>query len=199
MVSVHDKGQHMSNLPISRLLRGRGAVLLLTICAVPRCFAHDASHTRSAPERSLTQTERSAPTFESASKAKPRSAVGETIATDSSEVFRNILIAAGKTVSLDSAIDYSASNSVAVTVQCTICDTAATSLGTAGLVLQAWWLVDNADVFAATEMKAATAFPYWDAGSALFNVYGSQFRLQLQNKGKQTISIQQITFFRRSQ
>ena len=100
---------------------------------------------------------------------------------------------------LDSTMDYSAVGSVAVTVQCTICTTAATSLATGGLVLQAWWLVPPADSYVVTENKAATAFSYWDAGGAIFNVYGPQFRLILQNKGKQTIGIQQITIFRRSQ
>jgi hypothetical protein len=49
------------------------------------------------------------------------------------------------------------------------------------------------------ENKAATTFPYWDAGAALFNTYGSQFRLILQNTGTQTVAIQQVTLFRRSQ
>jgi hypothetical protein len=96
-------------------------------------------------------------------------------------------------------MDYSAANTVAVTVECTICTTATTSLASSGLVLQAGWLVPNATAYVVAENKAATAFLYTDAGSALFNVYGTQFRLILQNKGSVSIAIQQVTLFRRGQ
>ena len=96
-------------------------------------------------------------------------------------------------------MDYSSAITVAVTVECTICTSATTSLGTTGLTLQVGWLVPDANSYVATENKAATAFPYWDSGGAIFNGYGSQFRLNLQNKGSQTISLQQTTIFRRSQ
>jgi hypothetical protein len=131
-----------------------------------------------------------------ATAKSPRNAV---VATENSEVFQSIVVAPGKRVSLDSTLDYSSVNTVAVTIQCIVCTSAVTSLGTSGLVLQALWLVPNAELYVATENKAATAFPYWDAGGAVFNVYGSQFRLTLQNKGTETITIQQLTMFRRSQ
>jgi len=116
-----------------------------------------------------------------------------------SEVFEDVVIAAGKTVSLSSALDYSSANTVAVTVLCIICSSAATALGTAGLVLQARWTVPDAQSFVTAESKAATAFTYSDSGGAVFNVYGPQFRLALQNKGTQTIALQQVTIFRRRQ
>jgi hypothetical protein len=122
-----------------------------------------------------------------------------TTTTTNSEAYGSINIDAGKSVYIDSSLDYSSASTVAVTVQCTGCTTAATSLGTSGLVLHASWLVPNAEWYGATENKAATGFLYWDVGSAIFNVYGSQFRLVLQNGGSSTIAIKQITLFSRSQ
>ena len=128
----------------------------------------------------------------------PKSSASIVSASGNSEVFQSVSIAPGKTVSIDSTMDYSSANTVAVTVQCIVCTSTATSLGTSGLVLQARWTVPNAQLYVATENKAATAFPYWDAGGAVFNVYGAQFRLTLQNQGSQTIALQQITLFRRN-
>ena len=130
----------------------------------------------------------------------PRAAASDytPIVTANAEVFSGILIAAGKSVSLDSTLDYSAVSTVAVTVQCIICNSANNSLGSSGLVLQAAWMVPGS-TFVAPESKAATAFPYWDSGGALFNVYGPQFRLILQNQGNQSIAVQQVTIFRRGQ
>jgi hypothetical protein len=116
-----------------------------------------------------------------------------------SEVFENVTIAAGQTYSMDSTLDYTSAATVAVTLECVACTTAATSLGTSGLALQARWAVPSAEYFVTAESKAATAFSYWDAGSVLFNVYGSEFRLILQNKGSASLTIDQITFFQHSQ
>ncbi len=117
--------------------------------------------------------------------------------TTISDVFKTVIIAAGKSVSLDSTMDYTSAAGVAVTVQCIICGTLATSLTGSGLALQARWMVLNAESYVATESKAASGFPFWDSGAALFNVYGSQFRLTLQNKGTQNIALQQVTIMRR--
>lgn len=115
-----------------------------------------------------------------------------------SEVFGPVVIAAGKSASFDSTLDYSYSSSVAVTVQCIVCTSTATSLSTDNLVLQAFWTVPTAQLYVTVENKSALTFAYWDAGGAIFNAYGTQFRLTLQNNGSQTIAIQQITLFRRS-
>jgi hypothetical protein len=144
-------------------------------------------------------TEKSAETYDVA--VRPIARASGTAADDApiSEVFENVVIAAGKTVSLYSELDYSSAGTVAVTVSCIICSTAATSLGNSGLVLQARWTVPDAQSFVTAESKSATAFTYSDSGGAIFNVYGPQFRLALQNKGTQTIGLQQVTIFRRRQ
>jgi hypothetical protein len=115
-----------------------------------------------------------------------------------SEVLRDVVIGAGKTITFDSSMDYSSATAVAVTVLCAACSTNDTSLATLGLVLQARWMVPNAESFVATEFRAATAFPYWDAGGVMFSVFGSQFRLSMQNKGTQAITLKQVTLFIRN-
>ena len=144
-------------------------------------------------------TERSAPVQDEVQRAARKTAKDGLDSTVVSEVFESIVITPGRNVPLDSTMDYSTVSTVAVTVQCSGCTSAATSLGTCGLVLQARWTVPNAELVVATENKPASAFPYWDAGGAVFNVYGPQFRLVLQNTGSQPISLQQVTLFRRSQ
>jgi hypothetical protein len=152
-----------------------------------------------AEDRPARVTEKSADGYDLV--VRPRPKASGTAADDAaiSEVFEDIVIGAGKTVSLASGLDYSSANTVAVTVLCIICSSAQTALGNAGLVLQARWTVPDAQSFVTAESKATTAFTYSDSGGAVFNVYGPQFRLALQNKGTQTIALQQVTIFRRGQ
>jgi hypothetical protein len=152
-----------------------------------------------AEDRPSRGTEKSAEVFDLAVRPIAKTSGTAADNTAISEVFEDVVIAAGKTVSLSSGLDYSSANTVAVTVLCIICSSAATALGTAGLVLQARWTVPDAQSFVTAESKAATAFTYSDSGGAVFNVYGPQFRLALQNKGTQTIALQQVTIFRRGQ
>jgi hypothetical protein len=140
--------------------------------------------------------ERSAKLF--ASMTPPRATQDTAPASTNTEVFKDIVIAAGKSATLDSTLDYSSADIVAVTVQCSICDSATTSLAASGLTLQARWTIPEAVVSVATENKSASSFPYWDAGGAIFTVFGPQFRLVLQNRGKDAIAIQQVTIFRRN-
>jgi hypothetical protein len=163
-------------------------VLLLAVCCAPASPAPDTP-------RRASNGEPSSHASELASGVKASAGTP----TDNSEVFLNILIPAGKAVTLDSDLDFTDAAAVAVTVPCAICSSASTSLGSAGLTLQARWMVREAIGYAATENKSAAAFSYWDSGGAIFSVYGSQFRLVLQNKGDSPISLQQVTLFRRNQ
>jgi hypothetical protein len=114
-----------------------------------------------------------------------------------SEVFRDLFIPAGKSIPLESELDYSSAATVAVTVYCLICTSAPSSLANSGLVLVAFWSVPDTETYTAAENKSSGSFPYWDAGAAIFQVYGSRFRLVLQNTGKQAVALQQVTVFRR--
>lgn len=176
-----------------------GAAALLTSCFACSSFAEDRPGPAAAIRPQIIATERSASTADPAAAPTIRSPRSATDPTVISEIFQNIIVPPGNSIPLDSSIDYSSVGTVAVAVQCSGCSSAATSLGTSGLILQARWTVPNGALLVATENKAATTFAYWDAGGAIFNVYGPQFRLVLQNTGTQPISLQQITIFRRSQ
>jgi cytoskeletal protein RodZ len=173
------------------------AALFMLIASLSR--AQDRPESRSAQEHPSVAVEKSAERSDLAVATPAKPATSSTASTTSSEVFSNIVIAAGQTNTINSTLDYSAASTVAVTVECTICTTAATSLTASGLVLQAGWTVPGAVSYVVAETKPATAFSYTDAGGALFNVYGTQFRLMLQNKGTQNIAIQQVTLFRHGQ
>lgn len=164
-------------------------LFLSATCFACCCLAENHSDTLS----KVPATETSAGMHDLVSSARAAAATGN------SEVFHDIVIEAGKTVSFDSTLDYSSAGIVAISVLCTLCTTSETSLSTSGLILQARWMVQNADSYVATDYRVATAFPYWDAGGAEFSVYGSQFRLTLQNKGSKKITLAQITIFLRSQ
>lgn len=112
------------------------------------------------------------------------------------EIFKDLVVAAGKSLSLDSKLDYSSATAVAVSVYCDACGSAATAL--TNLLLHAYWSVPEATYYAPADAVFGSAFPYWDAGGAMFTVYGSQFRLLLQNKGEKDLKLSQVVLFRRS-
>lgn len=175
-----------------------GIAALLAPCFVCLSFAQVQPDPQSTVKRQSIAAEKSAAMQAIVASATPKSSVIAAFATGNSEVFRNIYIGMGKSVSLDSKLDYSSAGTVAIGLQCIICDTSATSLGTSGLVLQAQWAVPDAGLFVTTENSGSNTFVYWDSGGVIFSVYGSQFRLTLQNKGKQPIAIEQITLLSRS-
>jgi hypothetical protein len=111
-------------------------------------------------------------------------------------VFQDVVIPAGKNVMIESLLDYSSSSTVAVAVLCNACTTKATSLSSLGLVLEARWLPLNATSDTATQNSST--FAYTDAGGAVFNVYAEQFNLEIQNKGTTTITLDQVSIFRRA-
>jgi hypothetical protein len=176
-----------------------GTAILLTSCIAGSALAQDRTVPVLAPASSTIATEKSTESYNLTVTRPPKAGDVSTTTAVNSEVFENITIAPGKTFMVPSAMDYSSSSTVAITVECTICTTAATSLGSSGLVLLAGWLVPNGMGYVVAESKAATSFPYTDAGGVIFNVYGAQFRLLLQNKGTVSIVIQQLTLFVRNQ
>lgn len=111
------------------------------------------------------------------------------------EVFKDITVDAGKSVVLDSRIDYSSLDKVAVAVR-----SASDSLSDLeDLILQTFWSVPDADYFSAAEIKFGRTFPFTNSGSVLFGVYGSEFRLILRNEGGLSLKVGQLLIFCRSQ
>jgi hypothetical protein len=66
-------------------------------------------------------------------------------------------------------------------------------------VVQAYWSVPEADQYNVAEIKSGQQFLYSTTGGAVFQAYGSQFRLVLVNSGEQSIRLQNVIVFRRSQ
>jgi len=111
------------------------------------------------------------------------------------EVFKDITVDAGKSVVLDSRIDFSSLDKVAVAIR-----SASDSLSDLeNLTVQAFWSVPDADYFSAAEIKFGRTFPFTNSGSVLFGVYGSEFRLILRNEGALSLKIGQLFIFCRSQ
>jgi hypothetical protein len=112
------------------------------------------------------------------------------------ELYKDLIIPAGKSLSLPSKIDFSFASAAAVTVRCTGCDTLALSLEP--ITLQAFWSVPGAEMDAVAEAKSGGSFPYFDSGGVAFQVYGPQLRLVVRNRSKQDFMVHQLTIFRRA-
>jgi len=114
------------------------------------------------------------------------------LSTANSEVYKNITIAPGQSTNIDSNIDYSAADRVAITY------VGASGTDFSGLEVQALWSVASADYWGIAETDNGGNFPYTNAGGSIFQVFGNQFRLVLVNSGKTTITITQLLVYARS-
>jgi hypothetical protein len=166
--------------------------VLLAFCFIASSLAADDRGT--APEKNQSAaTEKSTGTNGYVVKARPKAADSTPAPAGAAEIFLDVVIGPGKNVVIQSSQDYSSSSTVAVAVLCTACTTAATSMATLGLVLEARWQGANATTDIAT--ANAGSYVYIDAGGAIFNVYAELFNLELQNKGTSTITLDQVTIF----
>jgi hypothetical protein len=171
---------------------------LFTVCLARGAWAENVSPQSSTACQNASSG-KSAAALDRAVGGLPRAMVAPNIANANSEVFQSVIVPAGAFVSLNSTLDYTSAATVAVAVSCSTCATEATSLGNAGLSLNASWMLTNTNSYMFTENKPGNQFTYWDAGAAVFNVYGSQFQLVLLNTGSQAILLTQVTIFQRNQ
>jgi hypothetical protein len=104
------------------------------------------------------------------------------------EYYTNVVIAAGQTVNLDSALDYSSSDTVRVTVRSANNDLLAL-LGTA------YFTVPNVTEFLTQEAFLGSDFFYSNSGGATFQVCGPQFRLALRNNGTTTMTLSSVLVY----
>src|SRR5579871_6231713 len=105
-----------------------------------------------------------------------------------SEVFTNYTIQPGGTLTLDSALDYSSSDSVSVTVR-----SADSDLGNVNLL--SYWSTPNSVSYDLVEAASGAKFYFSNVGGAKFNVFGNNFRLILQNTGSAPVSIVQVVIY----
>jgi hypothetical protein len=151
-------------------------------CALAFCLLVPAVAQERRPERA-TAVERT---------AKSTGARAATLSVANSEVFRNITIQPGQSVTVDSTLDYTATDRVSVTFR------AASNVDLSVLEIDAYWAVPNADSYSVAEYDSGTNFPYLNVGGTIFNVYGNQFRMLLSNTGKTAITLQQVTVYMRA-
>ena len=102
----------------------------------------------------------------------------------------NLTIPAGGYLDLDPAMDFSYTDSVRVTVRCS-------NGSLADVVLGAYWSVPLAPLFNVADVVKGDIFPYRNVGGAIFNTYGSQFRLRIINNGVTGITLSQVLMFAR--
>jgi hypothetical protein len=136
---------------------------------------------------------RAEPAVETSRTARPAAApVKASLSTSTFEVFKNVTIAPGQSVSLDSGIDYSATDRVAVTYRTVSGGDMST------MYIYAYWGIPIADSFGVAEEDNGSNFPFTNAGGEVFTVYGNQLQLRLENRGKTTIILTQVTLYIRS-
>ncbi len=104
------------------------------------------------------------------------------------DYFTTVTIPAGQSVSLDSTIDYSSSDTLRVTVR-----SAASDLF--NLIGTAYFTVPNANEFVTQEVMLGTDFFYANSGGATFQVCGPQFRLTLRNTGTTTMTLTSVLIY----
>lgn len=107
------------------------------------------------------------------------------------ELHKDVVVEAGKSVVLDSEIDYSTLDAVAVSLR-TVADSPA---DVTDLVVQAAWSVPEADQYNVAESKSGKTFLFTNTGGVVFLVYGSQMRLILRNTGEHTVKLHQVIVF----
>jgi hypothetical protein len=133
------------------------------------------------------------PAVETGRTAKPAaSPVKASLSTATYEVFKSVTIAAKQTLSLDSSIDYSATDRVAVTYR------SPSGGDLTNLDIYAYWSIPIADSYSVAETDNGSNFPFLNAGGEVFTVYGNQFRLVLYNAGSTAITLSQVTLYIRS-
>lgn len=135
--------------------------------------------------------EHSADTEKSALTSKVKLRADADPSPTTGELFQNVTVEPSKPTVLDSALDYSKFDKVAMSLTS---DTDLTSL-----VVQAQWSFPEAEHWAIVETKSGKTFPFTNTGGAVFQTYGSQFRIVLRTSGDAPVKIQQITLFCRTQ
>jgi hypothetical protein len=108
------------------------------------------------------------------------------------EVWRDVTIAAGQSVNLDSDMSFYTSDTARVSIRSRNSDLP-------NLVLNAYWAVPQALYWSVADVVRGEGLAYTNVGGAIFKTYGSQFRLRLTNTGSATMYLSQVVVFMRSE
>jgi hypothetical protein len=136
---------------------------------------------------------RAEPAVETSRTARPAaSPVKASLSTAFYDVLKSITIAPGQSWQYDSTINFAGADRVAVTYR------APSSVDLSKMYSYAFWAVPEADWLVAPEVGGGANLLYTNTGGEFFNVYGSQFRLVLENRGNSTITLTQVLVYIRS-
>lgn len=168
-------------------------ILVLTACLaalVPGSFAQNA-RTADVSEEAMTAV-RSPDGLTGKARPLPRIATPapRSEAYADWEVWRNIAIAPGQSVNLDSDMYFSTADSARVSVRSRNADLPA-------MVMNAYWAVPQAEFYNATDVVSGDTFAYNNTGGTTFPTYGTRFRLRLTNTGTSTMFLSQVVVFAR--
>lgn len=106
------------------------------------------------------------------------------------EVWRDITIAPGQSVNLESDMSFVATDTARVTIRSRNSDLP-------NIVMNAYWAVPQALYWSVADVVIGERLAYTNVGGAVFNTYGSQFRLRLTNTGSATMYLSQVVIFTR--
>ena len=106
------------------------------------------------------------------------------------EVWRDIAIAPGQSVNLDSVMSFSSADTVRVSIRSRNSDLP-------NIEMNAYWAVPQALYWSVADVVTGERLAYTNVGGAVFNTYGSQFRLRLTNTGTATMYLSQVVIFTR--
>jgi hypothetical protein len=107
------------------------------------------------------------------------------------EVWRDVTIAPGESVNLDSGISFTTADTARVSIRSRNADLRE-------IVMNAYWAMPQAEFFNVAEIVTGDTFPYRNVGGATFTTYGNQFRLRLTNTGTSTMYLAQVVVFART-
>ena len=140
----------------------------------------------------LAQEGRRGPAVAGLTAVRPAATLKPAVSTANWEVYKNLTIAAGQYVTIQSAIDFTGSDRVAVSY------VNPNGQDLTGLGIEASWAVSGSDFWASTDRDSGGNFAFSNSGGSIFPVFGSQLRLLIVNNSGATITIQQVMLYARS-
>jgi hypothetical protein len=114
------------------------------------------------------------------------------VSTANWEVYRNLTIAPGQYILIESAIDFTGSDRAAVSY------VNPNGVDLTGLGIEVSWAVSGSDFWATTDRDNGGNFAFTNSGGSLFPVFGTDLRLLIANNGRTAVTIQQVMIYARS-
>jgi hypothetical protein len=105
------------------------------------------------------------------------------------EVFTNVTVAPGQSVTLTSQQDWTGADRISIAVQCP----SSTSLAKVGIGVA--WSIPIANYFALTDVILGSNFTLPYTGGGTSPAYGNQLQLVMVNTGSTTVSCNQLTAY----